>query len=322
MRRMSISMLHHDSLRAAGCGRLAPVLLVGVVALALTGCSAPQAPLEPTVVVVDLPDYQQFVDQTLSRLRKYELTPERVDRSRGLIETQRITGKQWFEFWRRDAQGSYQAFESSLHTIGRVITIRIEPETAAAAAFPATRRAHPHAQSGMSTDSDPPMFMAQPGSASTGAAARGSASDDANTLVVEPRDVGGAAPVALPAAVPPAAAEPGGDALDHIAARGADDFFAPPVYPQSGRFRVGVNVEKSRYSAPDRQVTTASGALAIYSERLPTTEGLRRSASRTAHWVPLGRDGLMESYLLNKLTEDLGEAAPESGSPTTTTTAN
>ncbi|MDX2200753.1 MAG: hypothetical protein SF069_17485 [Phycisphaerae bacterium] len=63
-----------------------------------------------------------------------------------------------------------------------------------------------------------------------------------------------------------------------------------------------VVVNKERYSAPERQVTTTSGALGIYSERLPTTEGLRRAQAPGATWLPQGRDALLERQLLDELT--------------------
>ncbi|MCH7873547.1 MAG: hypothetical protein IID33_17760, partial [Planctomycetes bacterium] len=44
-------------------------------------------------------------------------------------------------------------------------------------------------------------------------------------------------------------------------------------------------------------------ALAIYSEQLPTTEGLRAALSATHEWVPLGRDGLLEQALLTRIAE-------------------
>jgi hypothetical protein len=72
---------------------------------------------------------------------------------------------------------------------------------------------------------------------------------------------------------------------------------------ESDEYRLSVEVNKFRYSAPDRQVTTASGALAIYSERLPTSEGLRNALSATHEWVPLGRDGLLEQALLARIAE-------------------
>lgn len=84
------------------------------------------------------------------------------------------------------------------------------------------------------------------------------------------------------------------------------------------RYRVGVEVYKERFSSPQRQVTTASGALQIYSERLPTEEGLRAARVRGDHWVPLGRDALLEKYLLSRLqSARIGvqvESAPEAES--------
>ncbi len=81
-----------------------------------------------------------------------------------------------------------------------------------------------------------------------------------------------------------------------------------PAEPEPGgesegtdRYRVSLEVYKERFSSPQRQVTTASGALQIYSERLPTEEGLRAARVRGDHWVPLGRDVLLEEYLLGRL---------------------
>ncbi|MBL8880663.1 MAG: hypothetical protein JNG88_16240 [Phycisphaerales bacterium] len=68
--------------------------------------------------------------------------------------------------------------------------------------------------------------------------------------------------------------------------------------PSGEEIAVSVEVEKSRFSTPERQVTTASGAIAIYSERIPTAEGLRKSNVALSHWVSLGRDGDYERHLL------------------------
>lgn len=82
--------------------------------------------------------------------------------------------------------------------------------------------------------------------------------------------------------------------------------------PAGEELSVSVEVEKSRYSTPERQVTTASGAIGIYSERIPTTEGLRKSTVALAHWVPLGRDGDYERHLLAAIVRrEQGAAAPE-----------
>lgn len=74
---------------------------------------------------------------------------------------------------------------------------------------------------------------------------------------------------------------------------------------------VSVEVEKSRYSTPERQVTTASGAIGLYSERIPTAEGLRKSAVALSHWVPLGRDGDYERHLLAAIVHREQAATPQ-----------
>ena len=80
--------------------------------------------------------------------------------------------------------------------------------------------------------------------------------------------------------------------------------------PQDDEYEIAVQVDKFRYSAPDRQVTTAAGALAIYSERLPTTEGLRAARSAGEHWISLGRDGPLEALLLDRIAAALPAVRP------------
>jgi hypothetical protein len=80
-------------------------------------------------------------------------------------------------------------------------------------------------------------------------------------------------------------------------------------------YEVSVQVDKQRYSAPERQVTTASGALAIYSEHLPTTEGLAASRTEGEHWVPLGRDVELELYLLDKIAGTMRVVTPAGKQP-------
>ncbi|MFO0839881.1 MAG: hypothetical protein U1D55_15320 [Phycisphaerae bacterium] len=88
--------------------------------------------------------------------------------------------------------------------------------------------------------------------------------------------------------------------------------------PQPGSHRVSVEVQKERLNAPSRQVTTASGALAIYSERMPTEEGLRAIRGEAAYWTPLGRDEAMEQNLLDKLVAIAaeGRTVPPEPAPT------
>jgi hypothetical protein len=192
------------------------------------GCQAPVKPEGPTRLTLPIVDRDAFIEATLTVLRENDFTPRRVDYREGRIEAGPTTSGQWFEFWRSDSRGGYQALESSLHTIRREVTVEIRPVAASA-----------------------PAVVRRPGTRSTGAGA------------------------ATPA--------PGVDAK------------APPPTECT----VDVTVEKSRYVAPSRQVTNASGALAIYSERLPTEEGLRGARSVDEQWVPLGRDGLLEKHLLS-----------------------
>ncbi len=218
--------------------RAAARTLAGLILAALIlpiGCQAPSAPPGPTQTVLLIPDRDAFLDASLTLLRRYDLTPEHVDRDRGLIVTQRITGAQWFEPWRIDSRGPYQLLESSLHTIGRTVTITVEPEVA----------------------------QSQPSSSSE--------TGEAPSLDT------------APAAVPEQ---------------------SPSVAPDQ-RYRVAVLVDKARFTAEERQITAASGALAIYSERTPTGEGLRGRGAGHVRWVPLGRDALLEEYLLDKLTQVL-----------------
>ena len=188
----------------------------------LCGCEAPPQPTGPTEIVARIPDYERFMDESVSFLRRYDFAPTFVDREQGVIVTQPATSAQWFEPWRIDARGGYNLLESSLHTTRRQVTVTVDP--------------------------------------------------------IDAR------PAAPAAGAPPAPASAG----------------------DAPRYRVGVKVDKSRYSAPERQVTTASGALAIYSERLPTTEGLV-PRGYTVQWIPQGRDLVLEQFILDEMLSAVPE---------------
>ena len=84
----------------------------------------------------------------------------------------------------------------------------------------------------------------------------------------------------------------------------------------SDEYQVSVQVDKYRYSAPERQVTTASGALQIFGEKLPTTTGERLSREEGVHWAKLGRDGRLELDLLGEIIEHFPPGySPPSGGP-------
>jgi hypothetical protein len=71
--------------------------------------------------------------------------------------------------------------------------------------------------------------------------------------------------------------------------------------PADDGCHVSVQVDVYRYSATERQVTTASGALQIFGEKLPTAEGQMGPHQAGVRWVPLGRDDLLEKELLDRI---------------------
>lgn len=178
-----------------------------------TGCTAPEVAVEPTRVVLDISDYDGFINGALSVLRRHDFSPEYVDRTRGTIISSPTTSAQWFEFWRIDAPGPYQRLESSLHTVRRSVRVNVEPVAGESTASPATQ-------------------------------------------------------------------------------------------PAGGRYAVTVRVDKARYTAPERQITTTSGALALFNPRVPTASGARGAASlRETGWVPLGQDAVLEEMLLRRMLD-------------------
>jgi len=76
------------------------------------------------------------------------------------------------------------------------------------------------------------------------------------------------------------------------------------------RYRVEVEVRVSRWSAPERQVTTASGAMRMFSREMPTTEGLMPEEAEPPHWVDLGRDPVLEKKLLQAILDLYAPPAP------------
>lgn len=68
-----------------------------------------------------------------------------------------------------------------------------------------------------------------------------------------------------------------------------------------------VEVDVYRLSTPEHQVTSASSALLAFSGGLPTATGqVGVNASKQREWVPLGRDGELESRLLSQIFKAAG----------------
>ena len=95
-----------------------------------------------------------------------------------------------------------------------------------------------------------------------------------------------------------------GEANLHTIRRQATVHMRPAA--EQGQIYVSVQVDVYRYAAPERQVTSASGALQIFGERLPTAEGRMESLAEASYWVPLGRDGRLENELLRRIAWHVG----------------
>lgn len=228
-------------------------LLPSLVLIGAIGCQAPQAPVGPTACVIHAADYESLFSQTLTRLRGVEWRMKQVDRERGIIETLPATSGHFPEWWRVDSPGAYNYLESSLHTIRRAVTVRIERVDAAA-----------------------------------GETSHGGGASDADD-----------------------ATPPGGDAaVAEATARAVES----PL-PGTGRYRVEVEVRKERFSTPERQVTTASGTLGLFSEKTPTIYGYFRARPGDVRWIALGRDEVLERNLLDHLLRGHAREPAVEGSP-------
>ncbi len=83
--------------------------------------------VSPKGLLIASDDLDSAWDEIIDVLREHSFIPDRQDMRAGIIVTSPTVSKQWFEFWRDDAQGAYQWAESSMHTIRRIVTVRFTP---------------------------------------------------------------------------------------------------------------------------------------------------------------------------------------------------
>jgi len=95
----------------------------------ITGCQRPHPPVQPIpgALVISQNDLDTAWDETLDVLREHYFTPDRQDRRTGVIISYPTLSKQWYEFWRDDAQGRYEVAESSIHSIRRMVEVKFVP---------------------------------------------------------------------------------------------------------------------------------------------------------------------------------------------------
>lgn len=67
------------------------------------------------------------------------------------------------------------------------------------------------------------------------------------------------------------------------------------------RWRVAVVVDVTRLHLSERQATATSAGLQLYTAVLPTSEGQRETVAAATSVESLGRDGAMETYILDRI---------------------
>ena len=101
-----------------------PLTLFALTGLVLVGCADKPQPQWDALTAANA-SFDQVWDACQDSLERRGFEIDRRDRRFGLIVTKPTLGKQFFEFWRNDTADSAELLNSSLHTIRRVVTIRI-----------------------------------------------------------------------------------------------------------------------------------------------------------------------------------------------------
>ncbi len=94
-------------------------------ALIVAGCARQQQ--YPTIENIQVPDANkaeamQIAEDVLVRMH---FNIEKADYESGIIKTWPLTGAQFFEFWRKDNVGAFNAAEANLHSIRRIVELHI-----------------------------------------------------------------------------------------------------------------------------------------------------------------------------------------------------
>lgn len=109
--------------------RLLVIASVAVAALGVAGCVKYTYPIvaQPSPPTAAERNFDALWLAAQDVLREYRFTIDRHDRRAGLITTKPLTGMQVFEPWREDAANRTDLADSSLKTLYRTVTVRIQP---------------------------------------------------------------------------------------------------------------------------------------------------------------------------------------------------
>ena len=90
----------------------------------LVGCAEQRKP-RWQAIAVEQASFDHVWTVCLASLQDRGLSVDRQDRRFGLIVSEPVVGKQFFEFWRNDAVSSDDTLTSSLHTVRRIVSIHV-----------------------------------------------------------------------------------------------------------------------------------------------------------------------------------------------------
>ncbi len=103
-------------------------MILGVACLAGSGCGSHTEPIGPAPEQTSgQKAFAEVWNAATDTLDRYGFEIAYQDRRTGVIRTRPITGKHWFEFWRKDAASDFARKESTLQTIYRSAEVRIVP---------------------------------------------------------------------------------------------------------------------------------------------------------------------------------------------------
>jgi len=108
-------------------------LLAGCIGLGLcAGCATTPARQDQHVEVEQVcatnVDKSQAVQIAQDVLAEMHFAIEKADPNTGLIKTWPLSGAQFFEFWRSDNVGLFNAALANLHSIRRTAEVRVQPQ--------------------------------------------------------------------------------------------------------------------------------------------------------------------------------------------------
>lgn len=108
---------------------IAGILIVSALLAGSHGCvnyAEPIAPAGPAATPAER-NFDAVWRGSLEVLRAYRFEIDRKDRRAGIITTEPMLARHWFEFWRPDAANFFDLLEGSLQTVARYAEVRITP---------------------------------------------------------------------------------------------------------------------------------------------------------------------------------------------------